>query len=527
MDISTIKDIFKIIISHHNSQFSGDIKLDESCLSDENYYDNNVNCFIEDKINILIDMNMRKRGELTHNDYIDLLMEHIGTPRTLKHIIRNLDVAWRNLHGECDYVELLLLTILKYASNNFFGFIQSNIIELRRASKNSESRTNNNDALIIKIDELLSNENHLLHKDTTIYWLKFLFPGINYPRNRTATQADTKPHARRIANSTRVDYFNRILKEVRPPYETSDQRILHAIQDWNNNSNTQNLVDILIRCQSPEDNYYEHWIHRNLIDNDRILNLTREVLLKKNQLNMEFDEGCRILMIEWSLYEAHFFENLVGWFNEIFHEILPCNIKFAADIYLMFACIYYENGSSLITMEEIDRITRQFVEIAHQTLATPKDIIQTCFVSANRPQCSLWEALSRYHRSNERPIPGGGNMSDWSWLAPRLIQGLKSQDNDIRNKIYTLTVHLVGNFNTRPENGQLYYSFSMDQLVNPMFVDPTFGDQVGTLMELLSNFDFSSGIVGLNHEGYILVQNEAREWLQAHPNSSQDNSSNE
>jgi hypothetical protein len=82
-------------------------------------------------------------------------------------------------------------------------------------------------------------------------------------------------------------------------------------------------------------------------------------------------------------------------------------------------------------------------------------------------------------------------------------------------------MHLIGEFRTEPDNNQRHYFFSEDQLLNPMF-----GDKVKQLMELLFNFDFASGIIGLNYEDYILVKNEAREWLQAHPNSSQDNSSN-
>ncbi|MDR2439464.1 MAG: KAP family NTPase [Planctomycetaceae bacterium] len=525
IDISTIRILFKTIISHHNSQFPDDIKLDDnflpSSLGYENYHDNNVDYFIEG--NFLLDMDDRERGRLSHNEAFRLLMERV-TPRTLKHIIRHLDFAWQNIHGECDYVELLLLTILKYAANELFGFIQNNIVELRRASENP--KTDVNQKLITKIKELLSNPKNHLSRDATIYWLDFLFPGISHLLNYNEVRSDRREHARRVANSAPVDYFNRILNEVRPPQEISDQRILHAIQDWNNNENTQELVDLLSECQRPEDNYYEHWFHA-LQDNSRILNLTQEVFFAKLQLNTEFDEGCRILNRIWKSNSMQHIENFVEWFDKIFQKILPCNIKFAADIYLMFACIYYENGSSIITVEEIDKITRQFVEIAHQTLATPKDIIQTCFASTNQPQCSLKEALIRYRRSNESIIPGGGDVSDWNWLAPILIEGLKSQDNDIRNKIYTLTAHLVGNFNTRPENGQLYYSFSMTELINPMFVDPTFGDQVETLMELLSKFNFSPDIVGLNHKGYALVQNEAREWLQKNSNQSQENSSNE
>jgi hypothetical protein len=449
-------------------------------------------------------------------------MERV-TPRTLKHTIRHCNAVWQELHGECDYVELLLLTILKYAANEFFGFIQNNIVELRRASENPKPNVNRNQELITKINGLLSNPKNLLSEDATIYWLNFLFPGISDLLNPNKSQANRKEHARRIANSTTVNYFNRILNEVRPPQKISDQRILHAIQNWNNNENTQELVDLLSECQHPEDNYYEHWLHA-LQDNSRILNLTQEVLLKKNKLNLEFDEGCRILMRGWYPMRTKDFENLIEWFKNIFNEVFPRNIRFVADIYWHFACTHYSGNSKFCGLppnrvqEEIDGINQQFIDIANQTFVTPEDIVHKCFQNKYMSNNLLDYLLRQYCKEfkGDRLNDAYHKASDWHWLALILIRGLQSQDDDTKNKIYLLTImHLIGEFRTEPDNNQRHYFFSEDQLLNLMF-----GDEVKQLMELLSNFDFSSGIVGLNHEDYILVQNEAREWLQTNQNPS-------
>ncbi|MDR0610691.1 MAG: hypothetical protein LBG58_11315 [Planctomycetaceae bacterium] len=226
------------------------------------------------------------------------------------------------------------------------------------------------------------------------------------------------------------------------------------------------------------------------------------------------------------------FRNLTEWFNEIFHAILPRNIKFAADIYLCFACTHEESSNGIVRFhgfpqhatEERNEIARQFVEIACQTLVTPENIIQTCFASTSQPQNSLNYVLRRYcNMERIDRIRGGGNVSDWNRLAPILLEGLQSQDNDTRNKIYVLTAHLVGDFNARPGNGQHYCSFSMDKLVGPLF-----GNNVRRIMELLSNIDISSNACAWSHdEACTLVQNAAREWLKESSNPLQNNLSNE
>jgi hypothetical protein len=265
MDINTIKDLLRKIASHHNSQFPDDVKLDSKFFpSGYDYpHDHDIQRFLEN--NFLEDVDARSQGRLSHSNAFRLLMGGV-TPRTLKHIIRHLDSAWQSLHGECDYVELLLLTILRYAANNLFGFIQHNIDDFRGAISPPTFKINQ--ALVSGIN----NPDFRLSPDIVVYWLNFLFPGLNLVLDPTVTGTNSIKNARGIVNLFPVDYFNRILSEIRPDEKISDQRALRAIQNWNNNSNTQELVDLLCECQKENDNRCERWLCA-LQNNERILDL--------------------------------------------------------------------------------------------------------------------------------------------------------------------------------------------------------------------------------------------------------------
>jgi hypothetical protein len=534
INIDMIINIFKIIISYHSTQFSHDVKLDDHLIpSNENCYDRNINHFI--KNNFLMDVYNGEQGSISYDEAFRLLMERV-TPRTLKHIIRHFDSAWKNLHGECDYVELLLLTILRYAANDLFGFILHNIEDLRLA----RNTTPNTKRLVNEIENI-SNSNNRLDRNVVIYWLNFLFSGINHLLNSSKTQSSGKKYARQIAYSSPVDYFKRILNETLSDNEISDQKILHAIQNWNNNNNTQELVDLLSECQYPEDNRCERWFCA-LQDDERILDLTRDVILKKLRQNMEFDEGCRILFRAWYPTRTQHFGNLVEWFKNIFSDVFPYNIKFVADIYWHFACTHDISGArgtvNFLGLPPFDSpkykclmkdINFVFMKEAHKQFKDAKNIVRRCFQNEFRSKNLLDYLLRQYCKEFNGDAMNGSfgdayhKASAWHWLALKLLEGLQSQDDDTRNKIYLLTImHLIGEFNTEPDNNQHHYSFFGDQFLNLMF-----GDNVGQLMELLSNFEFSDNISGFTHGDCTLVQNAAKEWLQTNSNPPQDNSSNE
>jgi len=181
------------------------------------------------------------------------LLELIDTPRLLKIIIRDLDAAWKKsrLRGECDYMELLMLTVLRNLDDPIFDFILENLSKLRGRDAG------------IKKDQTYEQYQPILD------WLFF--------QDSIPTKS-----ARRICNEVPIDYFVRIVNE-HVPEDHSDQKQLRAIQNWNNGTDGETkeaLIEIIAGANEHNFGSNNRWFDTVKITNDDAKDLIDIIISK-------------------------------------------------------------------------------------------------------------------------------------------------------------------------------------------------------------------------------------------------------
>ena len=177
------------------------------------------------------------------------LLSLIDTPRKLKVVVRDLDVAWNKLRGECDYMELLALTVLRNTDDAIFEWIVKNLSELR-------------------------NRNEKIKKDVIYERYRSILDWLFFPNPVPSRKA------RRICKTEIVDYFARILNENFSA-EESDQRQWRAIQEWNHSTDREQkmqLIDIVLGTDKNNLPFRNRWLFK--INRDTVSELTTQVLAK-------------------------------------------------------------------------------------------------------------------------------------------------------------------------------------------------------------------------------------------------------
>lgn len=86
-----------------------------------------------------ISLDVRRRYD--HKRAVDLLPELMRTPRALKHGLRAVYETWSQLHGEIDFDDLLVVSLLRSADHEAFALLEAHLPELRtRADRHSGGR---------------------------------------------------------------------------------------------------------------------------------------------------------------------------------------------------------------------------------------------------------------------------------------------------------------------------------------------------------------------------------------------------
>ena len=74
----------------------------------------------------------------THSTPIRMLATVLSTPRSLKHVLHRIDNAWKELHGEVEIDDLIILSTLRHSAPATYQFIITNIDMARATSDGLE-----------------------------------------------------------------------------------------------------------------------------------------------------------------------------------------------------------------------------------------------------------------------------------------------------------------------------------------------------------------------------------------------------
>jgi hypothetical protein len=323
-----------------------------------------------------------------HFTWMRPLLNLISTPRILKFLIRDVSVAWERLHGECDYIELLIWCSMRFSNIPYCDFIIENIEKLRSDDTEMIRELKKDINTFVK-------EYSINRKDFCILLDSLFYNGKNLGVN---TYHNYRPTVRGVCNSGgHVDYFKRILDKHFLP-EESDQKQLRAIRDWNRERNPA-IVDIIADTNAYNFELHCRWL--NHINEDSLFDLTKTVIEKLKD-NFVQKQPLEVLQYRWHIMGRYYWKNMkpsterftgiADWFEEIFELIVPCNIVLCTDV-LFSLCFVdtritrperYRISSGpcveeyTITENQFEEVFTRLIQVCRTTFNSPEKIATAC-----------------------------------------------------------------------------------------------------------------------------------------------------
>ena len=434
-------------------------------------------------------------------------------PRLLKQSLRRTwqawqaKQAWRNLHGEIDFDDLLMVNVLRFAAPKAFDFVHNYIHKLRIAeggkisnvikkrvgaacesmNMGGESDTGQ-DIKVIWKDYIKDDP---LDDEAAYNLIEALFPGItNWDSNKTLGPQCIG----RESNGT--DYWVRLNAEELNNNEIPDQQILLAIDQWKQDKESKvrqehTLAEAMLNVEGFSEKIEHFGV---MLTGNEVRYLAQQLfaLILKGQGKRKHpsgsDDGYPGFIELWRLAHERSIENYDEWLLQEIQKALPVSLRFANELY------YYWGSEKLI---------KDIAKLRSKTISKSRDIYRNVE--------SLLEAIDPYfiycvyHFAvlYSEPKYGGSGYKpeDWTWLADILLEASRKNSQIIVPQI----VPLVCQSNMGKK--EYIYKFNNEN------TNKLFGEKVSELMRLLSK-EIDVSLLSEEDRNIIqFAQDEAKTWL--------------
>ncbi len=433
-------------------------------------------------------------------------------PRLLKQSLRRTWQAWRKLHGEIDFDDLLMVNVLRFAAPKAFDFVHNYIHKLRIAeggkisnvmekrihsalagtNKGGESDTGQDIKVIWK--DYIKDDS--LDDEAAYNLIEALFPGItDWDTNKTLGP-------QRIGReSNGPDYWVRLNAEELSNNKIQDQQVLHAIDGWKQDKESKvhqeyTLAEAILNVEGFSEKVEQFGCQLNgqpLKDMTRqYFDLIRDEAKQSKNINHSekgTDSGFLVLSNLIKKYNGKIFDS--EWVKDEIATTLPVSLELANDIYSFYYKISYPPPQK--PQERMDYIVNKAKEIYED--------IPTFVKALERAERDCIFRFINYWDKLENNII---DYSRWSWLGKILLQAFEENPQVIIPQIVRLVVNLT-EYETdwqselQDDNGPIWTMFEGGKR---------------KVMELLSGKEIDFGEEGQNT--IQLVQDKAKAWLSQH-----------
>lgn len=226
-----------------------------------------------DKLDLVV---AKKRGvrlyllNQLHSIPIRMLSTLLNTPRSLKQALSRIDYVWRELRGEVNLDDLIILSVLRSAAPSTFQFIVTNIEVARKTSDGLEKGLLH--GLRQDWEQVLGREPNA---DAVLRLVDLLgIPQLRAPR-APHLQADQSPQG--VHTDQKPDYFGRIIAGRISPHEIRDQEVLGDIA-VSESGNCRKVAERLIRSAESDDSYESAWYQFSEPSVEKLLKMTDDVI---------------------------------------------------------------------------------------------------------------------------------------------------------------------------------------------------------------------------------------------------------
>lgn len=264
---------------------------------------------------------------------IDCLTELLRNPRTLKRSLAHTWSAWKRLHGEIYFDDLLIVHAIRATAPKLFELIASDIRLFRLFDKIDSKHKN--DGLYQRVGLALKD----YEVDSILYHglIKFLFNGWDISSGDNAKKLNRimyyEMHPQCIARSEPTDYFYRLNAEELSDGEQSDQKTMQIMLDINDNKIpiAKAINDII---ENPKlTNKMEQF--GKLFKPSKVLELTSQYFEIVPKYGYEKFSDYELTSALWRLHlnNPDRQDSYIKWLETNLTKYLQKNIRFANDIH--------------------------------------------------------------------------------------------------------------------------------------------------------------------------------------------------
>ena len=394
----------------------------------------------------------RQGGVIEHMDHISQggplhhMTQLLRTPRKLRRVVERVDTIWRELHGEVDLEDLLIVTTLRESAAPVHEFLLSHIDAARHVSDESLGG-----AFSVESDwkQVLAS----MPAEAPVEGLASLLGISQLSRNGRNVNVRT-PQGVHWAEPT--DYFRRMLAEEVDSDELRDQTVLGDIEAWQNGRNTV-LIERLA-ASTPDDRRYAavwgHFAHRHRPE--ELVQLTERTvrfLLDAGGVGTTMNHPA--LLTLW----ARCGERLAGeenaeWLQKLVLGTVSENLRLAVEFYDYWTSDQWR----IVTPGERQQIRRALESGIRTAYRTDSDFVQQ--LNSDWPY-GVFQVIAKTGSGD-----GVERFKSWrTHFAPILVAGAKRHSEQFLPQLANVlgtTNSSAGNFDRDPPTYK--YSYEIDRV---------------------------------------------------------------
>lgn len=167
----------------------------------------------------------------------------LSNPRSLKMALRECRDTWTQLHGEIDFDDVLVCSVLRQTAPEVFAWVNDNLSHMRSGPEESNipAYKAQRDARTAELALTVGRAGNRIQSAAIESLLGFLFDG--YGKGPKIVDSSVRPQ--RVSGASHVDYWKRMRSGLRVPAKGSDQEVLRAIDSWRATKDAQLLGLVL------------------------------------------------------------------------------------------------------------------------------------------------------------------------------------------------------------------------------------------------------------------------------------------
>lgn len=346
---------------------------------------------------------------------MDATVGLLTSPRILKTSLRRTWFAWQRLHGEIDFTDLFVCSVLRAAVPEAFLLVNENISTLRalcHAIQTSEAEKRDDERRQRFASQLEGRGKNASWDSTAVALVvEFLFPGFR-GKHPSFVAVDC-PQGIRVDEPT--DYWTRLNREEIDVNEIRDQQVLRAIDGWKAQRDSavfqsHTMANATLAVEGFADKI-EQFGER--FDGKEVRDLASRlfaIILQRDVIGDAAD--CPGFIQLWRIASKSQCDSHGDWVIGEIRRALPVSLNFANRLYDYWRHTE-SHGHHRLTLE----LRARFVQSVRNVYQSNADV----FVSALDPEYpwSIYH-LVVYHGSQEGGGPGL-DKEDWLWFGPVLL----------------------------------------------------------------------------------------------------------